>query len=273
MAADPHPGDEHQHSATAGRVGAWTEIGTLLLLAAFLGFSFFSGRLVRFLVWPYVWLPPIAALILLAMCAARLVAHVRSRVSCQCQTPGGSHVSRFLCAAILVVPIIFALWVNPTQFSPQGARKRDVPPPPRDVELRRAIAWIQGVKTADKKAASTQVALPQNPTVLDLLTTSAEYLPDQLEGRFVTVMGQCYLPEGAESGRFDIYRLVVTCCIADATAVSLEIARKPSVKLESGGWIRVGGRIKFDNPIDPSLPVIHAAGPISKIPEPPEPYL
>ncbi|MFH1920647.1 MAG: TIGR03943 family protein [Planctomycetota bacterium] len=273
MARDPHPAHEHPHGAASGRVGVWTEILTLLVLAAFLGFSYFSGRLVRFLVVPYDVLPPIAALILLAMGASRLAAQLRRTRSCACHAEGGSPRSRIVCAGVFVVPIVLALWVNPTQFSAEGARKRDVPRPPRDVELRRAIAWVLGQKTAGTKGESAQVAFPENPTVLDLLTTSEEYLPDQLEGRFVTVVGQCDLPAGTESRRFSLYRLVVTCCIADAAAVSVEIARKPGVPLESGGWVRVAGRLKFDNPIDPSLPVIHVAAPVSKIPEPSEPYL
>lgn len=273
MATDPHQVQENCPGVASRRTGPWIEVATLLLLAAFLAFSFFSGRLTRFLVAPYDNLPPLAALVLLAMGAARLVVHVRRQASCECHehaSPGGS---RFVCAAILIVPIICALWVNPKQFSAEGARKRKPLAPPRDVELRTAIRWVLGGKAAGQRAESDQVALPESPTVLDLLTTSSEYLPDQLEGRFVTILGQCDLPDGAQSTRFDLYRLVVTCCIADATAVSVEICRKCDVQLESGGWVRVAGRIKFDNPVDPSLPVIHAAAPVAKIPEPSEPYL
>jgi len=273
MATDPHPPSQHCASVASKRTGAWTEIVTLLLMTLFLIFSFFSGRVARFLVAPYDNLVPLAALVLLAMCAARFVAHLRVRPSCACHEHGSPGRSRFVCAAILIVPIICALWVNPKQFSAEGARKRSVPAPPRDIELRMAIRWVLGGKPADRKADADQVALPESPTILDLLTTSSEYLPDELEGRFVTILGQCDLPEGAESTRFDLYRLVVTCCIADATAVSVEISRKGGVQLESGGWVRVAGRIKFDNAVDPSLPVIHAAAPVDKIPEPSEPYL
>jgi putative membrane protein len=273
MATDPHPPLQHCPSVASKPTGAWTEIVTLLLMALFLSFSFFSGRISRFLVSPYDNLVPMAALVLLAMGAARLVAHARRSASCTCHDHGSPNRSRFLCAAILIIPILSALWVNPERFSAEGARKRAVPAPPRDVEIRMAIRWVLGGRTADRKAEAALVALPESPTILDLLATSSEYLPDQLEGRFVTILGQCDLPDGAESTRFDLYRLVVTCCIADATAVSVEISRKGGVQLESGGWVRVAGRIKFDNPIDPSLPVIHAAAPISKIPEPSEPYL
>jgi len=273
MPIAPHPPQENCPSVAPKSTGAWTAIATLLLLASFLAFSFFSGRLSRFLVVPYDNLPPLAALVLLAMGAARLVAHLRRQTSCACHNHGGWSGSPFVCATILIVPIVCALWVNPKQFSAEGARKRAVSAPPRDIELRTAIRWVLDGKTAGQKTEAAGVALPQSPTILDLLATSSEYLPDELEGRFVTIVGQCDLPHGAESTRFDLYRLVVTCCIADATVVSVEISRKGAVQLESGGWVRVAGRLKFDNPIDPSLPVIHAAAPIAKIPEPSEPYL
>jgi uncharacterized repeat protein (TIGR03943 family) len=273
MSTELHP-RENCPSAAPARTGAWTEIVTLVLLAAFLTFSFFSGRVTRFLVSPYDNLVLVAAIVLFAMGIARLVGHVRKEASCACHDHGGSGRSRFFCAAILVVPIVCALWVNPKRFSTEGARKRAVPTPARDIELRTAIRWVLGGAQVGRDSEAAQVALPQNPSVLDLLTTSSEYLPDQLEGRFVTVVGQCDLPHGAESTRFDLYRLVVTCCIADATVVSVEVSRKGAVPLlESGGWVRVAGRIQFDNAIDPSLPVIHAAAPVDKIPEPSEPYL
>ena len=83
---------------------------------------------------------------------------------------------------------------------------------------------------------------------------------------------RCDLPAGESSRRFEIYRLLVTCCVADASAVSVEVARNDDVRLESGGWVRIGGVLKFDNPIDPAMPVVHAAT-ISKVSEPSEPYL
>ena len=47
---------------------------------------------------------------------------------------------------------------------------------------------------------------------------------------------------------------------------------KKRTQLTLGGWVRVQGMIKFDNPVDPSMPVIEAAK-ISKIAQPSETYL
>lgn len=271
MQTQPKPCCPHEKAA-AGRLGVWLETGTLLVLAAFLVFSFFAGRLRLFIAPAYLWLPPLAALALSAMGLARLNAHLRGRTSCECEREGGSAVSKSICAALLILPILFALGVNPRGFSAEGVRKRLVSAPPRDRPLEQAIDWVLGLNTPERKAAAASVSLPKNPTVLDLLNVSSQADPKALEGRFVTVIGQCTLPEGPASGRFGLYRLVVTCCIADATAVSVEVARKPTLKLRSGQWVRAGGILKFDGTTDPSLPVVHAAT-VSPIAEPREPYL
>ena len=243
-----------------------------MILAAFMAFSFFSGRIRAFLAPDYVWLTPAAAAVLAAMFVARLFGYTRGAASCACHTGGSGGKTTSACAAALILPVVMALVVNPTQLSPEGARKRRVTPPPRNVQLEQAMDWVMGVKKAKKKATGT-VTLPKNPTIIDLMTAAAEYHPDDLEGQFVNVEGQCDLISGAGGERFDLYRLVVSCCIADATTLPLEIVRpKKRVQLTPGGWVRVQGMIKFDNPIDPSMPVIEAAK-ISKIAEPSEPYL
>jgi len=142
----------------------------------------------------------------------------------------------------------------------------------RDAELEKAIRWVLGEKISPSRTQETGVSLPKKPTILDLLNAVEEGHRELVQGQYVTVLGQCDLTGGPEGERFDLYRLVVTCCIADATAVFVEVVRVPNVKLESGGWVRVGGIVRFDSGIDPSLPVIHATT-MSKIPEPSEPYL
>ena len=262
------PSDAHRSAS----FGAWLEIGTLLLLAAFLAFSYFSGRIRYFLAPSYLWLCLAASLVLMTMAAARLRGHLRGAASCGCHGPSAKPARTSALAATLLAPVILVLVINPTQLSPEGARKRQAVAGPRDPELVLAMKWVQGARIRRKQASGEEVPLPKNPTILELMEVAADYHPDDLEGRFVTVLGQCDLISGADAPRFDLYRLVVSCCIADASSVPLEVVRSGDVKLESGGWVRVGGILKFDNSMDPSLPVIHAAT-ISKVSEPSEPYL
>jgi uncharacterized membrane protein YcgQ (UPF0703/DUF1980 family) len=81
--------------------------------------------------------------------------------------------------------------------------------------------------------------------LLELLTAVGEGYQEDLEGRFVTVVGQCDPAPGAAEGRFDVFRLVVTCCIADASAVSVEVVPPAGFQPEPGGWVRAAGILRF----------------------------
>jgi uncharacterized repeat protein (TIGR03943 family) len=271
-------GHDHGHdhdradSHTLRRIGTWVEAGTILLIAAFFAFSYFSGRVRFFVASYYIWLSAMAAAALLAMGLTRLLARSGAGCSaCESGEHGTWRVPVWICVAVLVVPVALALAVDPRRYSPEGLRKRRVGVRRRDVKLERAMNWVLGVQAA-RRGASALASLPSEPTVLDVLNAAEAGSPEALAGRFVELVGQCDLPDGPGSKRMDLYRVVVTCCVADATAISIEVARRANVRLEPGGWVRVAGVIKFDSQFDPALPVVHATM-ISKIPEPSDPYL
>ena len=241
-------------------------------LPEFVAFDYVRTWIETLLYPRYVVFFQIAAAVLVVLCAIRLRGPHEVPGGCGCQSSSAKPAATLACVALLLVPVGMILKVNPTQFSVEGVRKRQAKMTARDPQIRQAIEWVLGINKAAKSADGNSVELPKNPTILDLLNASAEVLPEDLEGRFVNVVGQCDLAQGPESSRFDLYRLVVTCCIADATSVSIEIARGPNMKLDPGQWVRVGGTLKFDSSFDPSSPVVDAKM-ISKIPEPSKPYL
>jgi uncharacterized repeat protein (TIGR03943 family) len=258
----------HDHDHIPNRRLAFAEGAALLLLAAFLVFSAWSGRL-RFFVAPaYLWMPPAAAGLLLAMGAARLWS---LRAAFDCGDHGGSASSRTLFAAVLIAPVVIGLLVNPQQFSPDGVRKRRAQAVARDAALERAIDWVMGVKRAAPKGDSPASVLPAEPTVVELADAVNQGHDESLAGRFVTVIGQCATDNGARGRRFDLYRLVVTCCVADATSSSIEVVGLPGVAVQSGQWLRVAGVLRFEGGDPPQL-VLHAAS-ISRIPAPSSLYL
>jgi len=61
--------------------------------------------------------------------------------------------------------------------------------------------------------------------VLELLDAVDELGEAALEGKFVSIVGQCDLSGDPEGKRFDLYRLQVVCCVADATSLGVEVAR------------------------------------------------
>ena len=130
--------------------------------------------------------------------------------------------------------------------------------------------WALGLKPAPRKAGGPTDELPAEPTVAKLIGALEGDNGRALAGRFVTVTGQSGADNATTGGRFELYRLVVTCCIADATAVSIEVAGLPTVTVEPGQWLRISGVIRFDGAA--AAPALHAAS-ISKIPVPSNPYL
>ena len=268
---------EHKHSTDrAPWLVHWIKLIALFATSAFLFFAYFIGWVRYFVATDYLWLPPAGAVALALMGLARLTASPAAGSGCcDCDCSGGEKSSRkavvtaAISLVILVVPIALALAVQPKEFSSEGMRKRRLTSPRRDVKLDRAVDWILGLADTAAAAEAAADTLPKEPTLLELMETAAVADPEEMEGKFVTVVGRCDLPQGEASRRFEIYRLLVTCCVADASAVSVEVARNDDVRLESGGWVRIGGILKFDNPIDPAMPVVHAAT-ISKVSEPSE---
>ena len=274
---DHHCCDHHDdHAGRWDRLRARLERDTLLALAAFMGFSFLSGRVYTYLSPAYVWLSPVAAVVLLAM----WVAVLRGGPSPGCACAHGDehqHVPRSVCLTMLVVPMVFALVVNPKGMSQEGLSKRRSSARRSDLgvgdrELVQAIRWALGDRRPTRTAQPGTPVLPKEPTVLELLDAVDELGEAALEGKFVTVVGQCDLSAYPEGGRLDLYRLKVVCCVADATSLGVEVVRQPGVQLEPGGWVRVSGILRFDSPRDPILPVIHAVK-TAKISEPSEPFL
>jgi len=259
--------------AAGSQLSALIEVAALIALAAFLEITAWTGRVRLFVAPLYVWLPPTAGVLLLAMAAARLSSLRRGRADCGCDHTHGSQagVKRIQYSIVLVVPVVLALAVNPQQFSAEGMRKRRAAVVARDPALEQAIAWILGQKQP-ARAAATTAALPAEPTVRDLLAATEQGQQAALDGRFVTLVGQCSPWSTGDGRRFDLYRLVVTCCIADAQAISVEVASPTAAQLDDGQWLRVGGVVRFDSADSPTLPVLHAVK-IEKIPLPSRPYL
>jgi uncharacterized repeat protein (TIGR03943 family) len=274
MSAHVH---DHTCCERPGAAGSWLpaaiELATLVALASFLELTAWTGRVRLFVAPVYVWLPPAAGGLLLAMAAARLAGLRRTPGDGGCNHVHGPQTGakRIQYSIALLIPVCLALAVNPQQFSAEGMRKRRAVSSARDTALEQAMAWILGQKRTSP-AASPSVDFPAEPTVRDLLTAAEQGQQAALDGRFLTLVGQCS-PWGTGDGRrFDLYRMLVTCCIADAQAISIEVVSPSSGELEYGQWIRVGGVVRFDSADGPSLPVLHAAK-IEKIPLPSRPYL
>jgi len=269
---------EYSSGDRADRLVRRLKLTALFSVAGYLLFAYLVGWVQRHLATAYYWLPPAGAGALILMGLALLTAKPGKSTCCEgdCPTAQRSPKRAVFSAAVslllLLAPIALALAVQPKEFSSEGMRKRRLNTPRRDVKVDRAVDWIHGLTDATARSEAAANSLPKEPSILELIETVALADPEQLEGKFVTLVGRCDLPQGEAGRRFDLFRLLITCCVADASSVSIEVARNDDVRLEPGGWVRVGGVLKFDHPLDSTFPVLHAAT-IAKVAEPSEPYL
>jgi putative membrane protein len=256
----------------APRFDDWLIVFAMFGLAMFLAFSYFDGRVAKAVKASYVWMTPATAGVLLLMTAACIRNLLRrTAASCGCHPQATPRGGRLICLVILITPIVFSLVVNPRQLSLEGSRKRRTPAPALGADFNQALAWVAGEDVTADQTADGGKPLPPNPTVLDVFAATNGG-GQRLDGQFVTLVGQCDLYGGPDSPRFDLYRLVVTCCIADASSVALEVTRPGNVRLESGAWVRARGNLRIDDGSGSPVPVLHATM-IESIPEPSSPYL
>lgn len=108
---------------------------------------------------------------------------------------------------------------------------------------------------------------------IDLLYASEEpTLREQFENQRVAVTGQYVPPSGGGSGGFDLVRMFVICCAADARPLGISIVAPEAVEVPRMGWVRITGTARFeekDGRVQPKL----EAEKIERVEAPPEPFL
>jgi uncharacterized repeat protein (TIGR03943 family) len=245
------------------------DAAALIALALFLLVTSWMDRVRLFVAPIYVWLPPATGAVLLLLAAARLSGVFRRSAGCACSCPteAAPGRTRFAYPIVLLIAIATAIAVDPRQFSAEGVRKRLVASAPRDLPLEKAVAWILG-QSKTPTGSSAAVDFPREPTVKDLLDAVERGQTAGLEGRFLELIGQC--SPSSDARRYDLYRMVVTCCIADAQSVSVEVVCTAPRKLDYGQWVRTKGVVQLDGAS--GLPVLHEVE-TEKITMPPRPYL
>ena len=97
-------GDRHRPAKRTTPATVWLEMAVLVLLAAFLAFSYFAGRVKYFLAPEFVWLPLATSAALVAMAAARLWSKDHGQPGCDCHEEGVRQLPQSLCAVTTWCP-------------------------------------------------------------------------------------------------------------------------------------------------------------------------
>ena len=187
---------------------------------------------------------------------------------------GGLTAGAALAFAVLLLPLTAAAFISPSQFGEAMVMNRgivtDISQLPSaqlpDGSWQDAPAWDENVDTADASWSEGQeegveyfTGAPDGSIqleTLDLLFAAQEPgLREEFENQRVSIIGQYIPPRGGSGGGFDLVRMFVVCCAADARPLGIKVVGEP-VEVPRMGWVRITGVARFEDQggvIEPSL--------------------
>ena len=116
-------------------------------------------------------------------------------------------------------------------------------------------SWPEGQEEGVEYFTRTPDGAIQVET-LDLLFAAEEPgLREEFENQRVSIIGQYVPPRGGEEGGFDLVRMFMVCCAADARPLGIKVTGE-SVSVPRMGWVRITGIARFEENggvIEPSL--------------------
>ncbi len=253
---------------------------TLLSWAGLFLWFWQGGRLASYLHPQFHAYVATASLVLLFLAALWWWASARPAGCCgHCGCGEGGHgadgrsrlsAGAALSFAVLLLPAAAAVVISPAQFSEVAVANRgmvtDISQLPSAVPSfgKAGGAATEGIpETADfageegveyfVRRADGAIQLE----TIDLLFAAEEpALREQFDNQKVAVTGQYVPPTGGGSGGFDLVRMFVICCAADARPLGINIVAREAVEVPRMGWVRITGTARFEEKngrIEPKL--------------------
>jgi len=243
-------------NATTSR---FTASGILLVWGIILVYFQLSGRIASYL-HPDFHVPTFIAGIVLLVLSVTLLFTLRSvdpsdGEDCGARHPFGGGI---LALAVLIIPVLMAVRISQGQFSENAVMNRglvtdsaDLPTfsSPIDPALPGESETPVDGSMMDpslylKKNADGQIVVE----TVDLLYAAAEEgMRADFENKSVEVKGQFLSARIGNPGgnRFQLMRLFVMCCAADARPVAITVQAKPGTQFPEMTWVKVIGTATF----------------------------
>jgi putative membrane protein len=170
----------------------------------------------NFLRADYRWLVYAAALVLILFVIALTY----------CDPPPSEErgVGYLLKTGIMIVPLLYLPTAAVSQLSADGAKKRSFQMTQAGPSFTGVLPEASGLEPADH---------------LSLLLLSMD--PGRYEGKRVTTIGMAHWDDELPQGWLLCYRLLMTCCAADARPVGVVVEYHKPNAYQKGGWIKVEG--------------------------------
>jgi uncharacterized repeat protein (TIGR03943 family) len=249
--------------------------GVLTVWGVMLAFFYFSGRVASYLHPAFHFLTCMSGIVLLLLAAGILFLPTEEEDCSEagCSTSHGQQkpVRSLLSAFVLIVPLLVAAVVSPDQFGEAIVKNRgyieeinDLPAYKPSVDPPLPAADSQGAAGADYPGESY---LPRNEAgqikaqTVDLIYAAEEpTMRADFEGKAVELIGQ-FMPErgdNAKGDRFNLVRMFVMCCAADARPVGITVQTAKPQSVVEMSWVRVVGKAAFPVESGRRVPIVLA---------------
>jgi uncharacterized repeat protein (TIGR03943 family) len=248
-----------------GILSRFAASGVLMVWGIVLSYYYLSGRVASYLHPAFHIYTAISAGVLLLLSLAILLT-----IPSESAKHGLSNIGIFP-FLLLTLPLLAATKLSPSNFGATAVMNRgmvdniaDLPgfSPPQDPALPIADGSVKDGTMMDpslylKRNAEGYIAAE----TVDLLYAAGEpAMREDFENKPVEVTGQ-FLPAlaGNPNGdRFNLTRLFVMCCAADARPVAISVQSQPATDLPKMSWVKVRGKATFPVEGGRHMPVIVA---------------
>ena len=256
---------------------------TLLLWGGTLFYFWWSGRIASYLhpqFHPYVLVAGAGLLVL-----AVLWWWASRESDAGCHDCGGHHdhgdgprsrlsAGAALAFLVLLLPLSAAAFISPGQFGEAMVMNRGIVTDISQLPSAGmpggnwddAPAWDEKIDAVDATWDQSQDEgveyFTRGPDgsiqveTLDLLFAAQEPgLRGEFENQRVSIVGQYVPPRGGSEGGFDLVRMFVVCCAADARPLGIKVTGQP-ISVPRMGWVRITGIARFEDNggvLEPSL--------------------
>ncbi|MEO6053846.1 MAG: TIGR03943 family protein [Chthoniobacterales bacterium] len=254
----------------------------LLLWGTVLTWFYFSGKVQSYLHPTFQIYTAISGILLVLMASIVLIfgfPECCNEENCV-HTHGKLTAGRIFALFILVVPLFVAATVSPDQFGGTtvtnrgvidniaqlpGAKKTQLaqmaytepPLPGEDTTSKQAQTPPEAGDAYLQKNGKGQIVLQ----TIDLLYAADEpSMRKDFGGKEIEIIGQ-YMPAKVKNPtgkNFNLIRLYVMCCAADARPVAVTIEAPKAEKLTEMSWVKVTGKVTFQHQGDRFTPIVVA---------------
>ena len=247
---------------------------TLLLWGLLLTKFWASGRVDSYLHPQFHPLVAMSGFLLLALAGLWWWASGRGEASdheCGCHHEHGAEERSALSAGtilafvLLLVPVSAATIVSPSQFgeaavmnrglvtdisqlpslAPPNSGLEDAPTLGADEEIPDVADWPEDKEEGVEYFTRAPDGAIQLETIDLLFAASEPALREEFENQRVTLVGQ-FVPPRSNDGSFDLVRMIMVCCAADARPLGIKVTAPAPTGVDSMGWVRVTGVARFE---------------------------